>query len=147
MSNWIKNYVAKFYQNISCTNILVMPFHSSSESHFCCEQHSITGDVVCCCVGQFVTFPIYVSVDLALCCSIASSASLPQKPIFLFLNKALPLLWHCLLIAWNMIFYSFVSLLSYCIISHFIISCMFNCWLPVCCNYYDYDCLPTHVSV
>ena len=33
-------------------------------------------------------------------------------------------------IGWNMIFYSFVSLFSYYIKLHFIISFMFDCWLP-----------------
>ena len=107
-----------------------MSFHSSSHRQFCCAPHSITRDVVCCCVGRFVTFPIYVSMELALCRSFATSAPLLQKSTFLLLNNALLLLWRCLLIGWNMILYSFVSPFSYYIFPHFIISCMFDCWLP-----------------
>ena len=82
VSHWkITNYVVKFYKKkkkVGCTNILVMSFQSSSESQFCCAQHSITRVVVCCCVGHFVTFPICVSVELALCRSFATCAPLLQ---------------------------------------------------------------------
>ena len=115
-SHWmITNYVVRFYKKkVNCTNILVISFHSSSAKHFCCEHHSITRVVFFRCVGQFVTFPIYIFMELVLCCLFATSALWLLTPTFLMINIAVFLLWHCLLIRWNIIVSFFIFLLVVC---------------------------------
>jgi hypothetical protein len=134
----IRNYVIQFYVKISYTKIVLVRFCASSLSHLCCVHHSIPNDVYCC-VGQFITFPIYVSVDLVFCCSFETFAPWLAECTFLLLSTSdLPLL-YCFIVATNIIFFILVLLSLFLFyISRYNFFCVWLLWLFVSYNFCAY---------